>query len=108
MVLQWWGEKNPSSEWLRDQIKVAVKRNEAAWKDMLRARQMTVKERCMEVCKERNLKMYVYQSKKKSSDQFGTKNESRRVWKQKFGVNTRGLELECGREGQNDRELAPV
>ena len=42
-------EKNPNSVWWSDEEKAAVRRKEASWKEVLRARDEEAKERCMEV-----------------------------------------------------------
>ena len=58
---------NPKSVWWNDEIKAAVRRKEAAWKEVLAASNEEAKERCMEVYKEekRKDKRCIYQSKKK-------------------------------------------
>ena len=53
----------------------ASKRKEAAWKEVLEARDEAAKERCIEAYKEekRKVKRCIYQSKKKVNEQFGKK-----------------------------------
>ena len=46
------GGKNPKSVWLNDEIKVAVRRKEAAWKEALTDSYKEAKERCMEAYRE--------------------------------------------------------
>ena len=41
------GGKNPKSVWRNDEIKVAVKRKEAAWKGVLATSDEETKERCI-------------------------------------------------------------
>ena len=41
-----WG-KNPRSVWWKDEMKAAVRRNEAVWKGVLVASDEETKERCM-------------------------------------------------------------
>ena len=60
------GEKNPKRVWWNvDEVKVAVRRKEAAWKKMLAASDEESKERCMETYREekRKVKMCIIQSK---------------------------------------------
>ena len=55
------GKKNPKSMWWNDEIKAAVKRKEAAWKEVLAANNEDAKERCMEVYREKKRRLkYVY------------------------------------------------
>ena len=64
---------NPKSGWWKDQVKAAVKRKEAAWKDVLGARDEDEKERCLEIYKKkRKDKRCIYQSKKEVYEQFGS------------------------------------
>ena len=53
--------------WWKDKVKVAVKRKEAAWKEVLAASDEEVKERCMEAYREEKIKVKkcIYQRKKK-------------------------------------------
>ena len=59
--------------WWNDEIKAAVRRKEAAWKEVLAASDEEAKERCMEAYREekRKVKKCIYQSKKKVNEQFG-------------------------------------
>ena len=66
------GGKNPKSVWRSNEIKVAVRRKEAAWKGVLAASVEETKERCMEEEK-RKVKRCIIQRKKKVSEQFGKK-----------------------------------
>ena len=101
-------EKNPKSMFLNDEIKVAVRRKEAAWKEVLAASDEETKERCMEVYREekRKVKRCIILSKKKVNEQFGRKmnedvngnrkqfwkevsnakgeDRSRKIWKEYF------------------------
>ena len=60
------GGKNPKSVWWNDEVKSAIRRKEAAWKDVLAASNEKAKERCMEPYREekRKVKMCIYQRKK--------------------------------------------
>ena len=53
--------------WWKDEIKAAVRRREAAWKEVFSANDEEAKERCMEVYRqeERKIKRCIHQSKKK-------------------------------------------
>ena len=68
------GRGNPKSVWWNNEVKAAVKRKEAAWKEALGARDEEAKERCLEVYKEekRKVKRCVCQSKE-VHEQFGRK-----------------------------------
>ena len=46
------GGKNPKSLWWNDEKKVAVRRNEAAWKKVLAASHEEAKERCIKAYRE--------------------------------------------------------
>ena len=46
------GGGKPRKVWWNDQVKVVVKRSEAAWKEVLGAKDEYTKERCMEIYKE--------------------------------------------------------
>ena len=61
------GEKNPKSVGWNEEIKAAVRRKEAAWKEVLSASDKETKERCMETYREdkRKVKRCIIQSKKK-------------------------------------------
>ena len=61
------GGKNPKSEWWNDEIKAAVRRKEASWKEVLAAKDEEAKERCMEAYREkkRKVKRCIYQRKRK-------------------------------------------
>ena len=50
------GEKNPKNVWLNDVVKAAVKRKEAAWKEVLGARDEVAKDICMKIYKAERLK----------------------------------------------------
>ena len=60
---------------INNEIKTAVGRKEAAWKEVLTASVEEAKERCMEAYREENrkVKMCIIQSKKKVNEQFGRK-----------------------------------
>ena len=49
--------KNPKSVCWNDEIKTAVRRKEAAWKEVLAASNEKAKQRCMEVYREENGKV---------------------------------------------------
>ena len=73
-----WGrvkEKNPESVWWNYEVITAIKRKEAAWKEMLGARDEDAKERCLDVYKEEKIKVKksIYQSKKEVNEQLGRK-----------------------------------
>ena len=66
--------KNPKSVCWNDEIKTAVRRKEAAWKEMLAASNEKAKQRCMEAYREkRKVKRCIIQSKRKVNEQFGRK-----------------------------------
>ena len=69
------GGGNPKSVWWNDQVKAAVKKNEAAWKKALGTRDKDTRERGLEVHKKEKTKVKrcIYQSKKKVQEQFGRK-----------------------------------
>ena len=71
------GGKDPKSVWCNDEIKAAVRRKEAAWKEVLAAGDEEEKERFiyMETYREekRKVKSCIYQSKKKVNLEFGRK-----------------------------------
>ena len=69
------GGKNPECVWWNDEVNVAVRRKEAAWKKVSAASNEEAKERCMEACREekRKVKKCIYHSKKKVNEQFGRK-----------------------------------
>ena len=46
------GGRNPKSVWWNDQVNVAAKRKEEAWKQVLGDRDENARERCLEVYKE--------------------------------------------------------
>ena len=58
--------------WWDEEIKSAVRRNEAAWKGVLAASDEETKGRCMEAYREekRKVKRCISQSKKKVNEQF--------------------------------------
>ena len=56
------GGKNSKSVWWNDEVKTVVRRNEAAWREMLSASDEEAKERCMEACREE--KVYISEQKK--------------------------------------------
>ena len=49
--------KNPKSAWWNDEVKAAVRRKEAAWKEVLAASDEEAKERWMEAYKEEETKV---------------------------------------------------
>ena len=51
-----WGEKNLKSVWWNDEIKSAVRRKEAAWKEVLAANDEKEKERFMKMYREEKKK----------------------------------------------------
>ena len=67
------GGKNTKSMWWNDKIKAAVRRKEAAWKEVLAANDEEAKERFKELYREekRKVKRYIYQNKKTVNEQFG-------------------------------------
>ena len=88
------GGKNPKSVWWNDEIKAAVRRKDAAWKEVLAASDEEAKERCMETYREkkRKVKRCIYESKKKANEQFERKmnedvNGNRKLfWKEVSNV----------------------
>ena len=68
-------EERTGSVWWNDEIKAAVRRKEAAWKEILAASNKEIKERYMEAYREekRMVKRCIYQSKNKVNEQFGKK-----------------------------------
>ena len=84
------GGNNPKSVWWNDEVKAADKRKEAAWKEVLGARDEYAKERCRKAYKEekRKVKIFIYQSKKEVNEQFRRKmnqdvKENRKLfWKE--------------------------
>ena len=65
--------KNPENVQRNDDVKAAVKRKEAAWKEKLGASDEHVKGRCMEAYKGEkiNVKRFIYKSKNEVNNQFG-------------------------------------
>ena len=61
-------KKRWESVWWNDEVKAAVRRMEAAWKEVLTASDEEAKERSMESYREekRKVKRYIYHSKKES------------------------------------------
>ena len=61
------GGKKPKSVWWNDEVTAAVRRREAAWKEVLAASDEEAKESCMETHRDekRKVKRSIYQSKKK-------------------------------------------
>ena len=53
------GGKIPKSVCWNDKVKAAVRRKEAAWEEVLAARDEEAKERCMEACREEKSKKKV-------------------------------------------------
>ena len=66
-----WG-KEPKECVGNDELKVAVRRKEAAWKGVLAVSNEKTKERCMEPYREgkRKVKRRIIQSKQKVNEQF--------------------------------------
>ena len=58
-----------------DAVKDVRERKEAAWKDVLKAKNENRKKRCIEIYAEENRRVesYIYQSKKEVNEQFGRK-----------------------------------
>ena len=56
------GGMNPKNVWWNDVVKDGVERKEAAWKEVLGAKDEVAKERCAEVSKKekRNVKRCIY------------------------------------------------
>ena len=65
------GRKNQKSVWWNDEVQTAVRRKEAAWKEVLAASDEKAKERCREVYREEKgkIKWCKYQSKEKVNEQ---------------------------------------
>ena len=88
------GGKNLKSMWWNNEIKTAVRRKEAAWKEMFSYSDEEGKERCMEAYREekRKVKRSIIQSKKKVNEQLVRKmnedvNGSRKlIWKEVSNV----------------------
>ena len=80
---------NPKSVWGNDDIKHAVIRKEAEWKEVFAASYEEEKERCMVAYRKekRKVKRCIYQSEKKVNEQFGrkmnenVKGNSKLFWK---------------------------
>ena len=115
------GRKTPKCVWRNNEIKAAVRRKEAVYKEVLAAVVEEAKERCMEVCREekRNVKRSIYQRKKKVNEQFGRKmkedvNGNRKLfWKV---INVKGGKVESygiikdgnGRLSQGEDEVRRI
>ena len=58
-----------------DQVRATVKRKEDLWKEVLGAREKDVREKYLEIYKEekKNVKRYIYQSKKEVQEQLERK-----------------------------------
>ena len=69
------GGKDQKSVWCNDEINVAVRRKESAWKEVLAASDEETKKKCMEAYREekRKAKRCIYPRKEKLSEQFGRK-----------------------------------
>ena len=69
------GGTNPKNVWWTYEVKAADKRKEAAWKEVLVARDEDAKERGQEIYKEekRKIKRCIYKSKKEVHEQLGRK-----------------------------------
>ena len=88
------GGKNSKSVWWNNETEVAVRKKEAAWKEVLAANNEEVNERYMEAYREekKKVKTCIYQSKKKVNKQFGRKmnedvNGNRKLfWKEVSNV----------------------
>ena len=95
------GGKNPKSVCWNSEIKAAVRRKKAAWKEVLVA-SYEAKETCMEVYIEekRKVKRCIYHSKKKVNEQYGRKvNEDvngniKLFWKEVDNEKEEGEELQ--------------
>ena len=61
--------------WWKDEVKAEVSKKEAAWDEMLGARDEKEKERFMDAYREekRKIKRCIYQNKKEVNEQFGRK-----------------------------------
>ena len=66
------GGRNPKNMWYNDEVKAAVKRNEATWKEVLGSRDKDAKERCLEVYKEekRNVKRCICRTRRGYMNSF--------------------------------------
>ena len=65
--------KNTRSIWWQDEVKVAVRRKEAARKEMSAANDEKGKEKCRKRTEKRKVKRCIYQIKNKLNEQFGRK-----------------------------------
>ena len=94
------GGKEPKSVWWSNEVKVMIKRKEAAWKEVLGVRDEEAKERCLKAYREENrkFKRCIYQCKKEVNEQFERKmnqdvNGNRKLfWKEVSNVNGRKVE----------------
>ena len=59
--------------WWNDMVNAVVKRKVTTWKELLEARDLVAKDRCMELYKEetREVRRCIYKSKKDANEQFG-------------------------------------
>ena len=103
------GGESPKSVCWNDEVKAAVMRKEASWKEVLAASDEETNERCMEAYREekRKVERYIYQSKKKVNEQFVRKmnedvNGNRKLfWKE--ASNAKGGKVEsCSRIGDGN------
>ena len=90
-----------------------IKRREAAWKEVLEARDKDTKERCMEAYREENrkVKCYVYESKMEVNEQFGKKmsqdvNGNRKVFGKEVSKANGGKVESCSRIKDGNERLA--
>ena len=107
------GGRNPKSVWWNNEIKTAVKRQMADWKEELGGRDDDSKERCMETYKEekRKVERYIYQSKKKVNEQFGRKinedlNGNRKLFWKEVSYVKGGKVESCSRVKDRSGRLA--
>ena len=107
------GGKNSKSVWWNDEVKSAVRRKKADWKEVLAGSDEEAKERCMEAYREkkRKVKKCIYPTKRKVNELFGrTMNEDVNgnmilFWKEM--CNEKGGEVEsCSRIKAGNRRLA--
>ena len=99
--------------WWNNHVKATVKRKEAAWKEVLGAKDEDAKERCLEVYNEekRKVKRFIYQSKEEVQEKFGRKinqdvNENRKLFWKEVRKAHGGKVENCSRMKDENRRLA--